>query len=149
MPKKGERRSHCPISYMLDILGDKWTLLVIRDILLMGKRTYGEFASSDEKIATNILADRLALLEEEGIIAKETDPVKKSRFIYSITKKGVDLLPVIIEMVRWSATYDKDTKVPKQVADKVINERDAFMQEILDALDRDEFLIAKYLGGAG
>jgi len=145
MPRNIDRRSQCPISYVLDIFGDKWTLLVIRDLLIFGKRTYGEISSSDEKIATNILADRLAVLEQEGIIIKEKDKEKGSRFIYSITQKGVDLLPVIIEMIRWSATYDTDTKVPPQMIEKVKNERDAFIKEILDALANNEYLISGML----
>jgi len=143
MPKKKEIRSHCPISYALDVFGDKWTLLIIRDLLLFGKRTYGEFAGSEEKIATNILADRLAALEEEGIVSKAVDNDRKSRFIYSITQKGIDLLPIMVEIIRWSSTYDADTHVPKEMAEKAKKERDAFLREILQGLANNQYLLAR------
>ncbi len=142
MAVKKERRSDCPISYVLDIFGDKWTFLVIRDLLLKGKKTYGEFANSDEKIATNILASRLVLLEEENIISKEKDPEKGSRFIYRLTKKGIDLLPVLIEMMKWSAVYDPDTRVPKATAEKARIDRDAFLNQILEDLKKNKYLLA-------
>jgi DNA-binding HxlR family transcriptional regulator len=100
MKIKLKRRSDCPISYALDIFGDKWSLLVIRDLMFKGKRTYGEFLSSEEKIATNILADRLSLLECAGVITRESDPVRKSRILYTLTDKGIDLLPVQIKKDR-------------------------------------------------
>jgi len=143
MSRKKERRSYCPIGYVLDIVGDKWTLLIIRDILLFGKRTYGEFANSDEKIATNILADRLAILEEEGIVIKEKDTEKGSRYIYSITPKGKDLIPMMIEMLKWSATYDTDTRVPAMMVEKAKDDRERFIKDILEGLERNEFLLAR------
>lgn len=99
-------RSDCPISCSLDVFGDKWSLLIIRDIMLRGKLSYSEFLESEEKIATNILANRLKSLEVEGILSKRTSPVNKSKFIYSLTEKGVDLLPIIIEIMHWGAKYN-------------------------------------------
>ncbi len=142
MAGKKERRSDCPISYVLDIFGDKWTLLVIRDLLLKGKKTYGEFVVSDEKIATNILANRLVVLEEEGVISKEKDPEKGSRFIYRLTQKGIDLLPVLIEMMKWSAVYDPDTTVPKEMVAQAKIDRDAFLNHILEDLKKNKYLLA-------
>jgi len=142
MTARKERRSDCPISYVLDIFGDKWTFLVIRDLLLKGKKTYGEFATSDEKIATNILASRLVLLEDEGIISKEKDPAKGSRILYRLTQKGVDLLPVLIEMMKWSAVYDPDTNVPKEMVEHAKAHRDAFLNQILEDLKKDKYLLA-------
>jgi len=141
MAIRKERRSDCPISYVLDIFGDRWTFLVIRDLLLKGKKTYGEFVTSDEKIATNILASRLVLLEEEGIISKEKDPTKGSRILYILTQKGIDLLPVLIEMMKWSASYDPDTIVPKEMVEQAKANRDAFLNQILEDLKKDQYLL--------
>ena len=99
-------RSDCPISCSLDVFGDRWSLLIIRDIMLRGKLSYSEFLESEEKIATNILANRLSVLEAEGILSRKVSPANKSKFIYSLTKKGIDLLPIIIEIMDWGAKYN-------------------------------------------
>ena len=104
----------CPFTYALDIFGDKWSLLILRDLIIFNKRTYKEFAGSGECIATNILADRLCRLEEDGMISKKTDPDNRRSFIYSPTKKAADLLPMFFELVRWSGKYDSISKVPKK-----------------------------------
>ena len=93
-----KQRSGCPVSYTLDFLDDKRSLLILRDMVLSGKTTYGDFLFSDEKIATNILADQLSLLESKGFITKQVTPDKKSKYIYTITEKGIDLIPIIMEM---------------------------------------------------
>jgi len=94
-------RSDCPVSFALDFLGDQWTLLILRDMMLKNKSTYGDFLNSGEKIATNILADRLAALEQHGFVTKQTTSDKKSTFIYRMTEKGIDLVPVIMELSIW------------------------------------------------
>ena len=99
-------RSDCPISFSLDYLGDKWTLLILRDLMFTDKSTYGEFLTSQEKIATNILADRLKVLETNGFITSTVSPEKKNKFIYSLTDKGIDLVPVIVELMIWGSKYD-------------------------------------------
>src|ERR1043166_966617 len=98
-------RSQCPISTALDIFGDKWTLLVIRDLLFNEKKTYGEFLNSEEKIATNVLADRLALLEMSRIITRHKHPDNKLKIVYRLTQKGIDLIPVLVEIIAWSEKY--------------------------------------------
>ena len=135
-----DKRSDCPISFSLDIFGDKWSLLIIRDIMFMGKCNYGEFANSDEKIATNILADRLVILEKAEIIKKSKDPDHKSKFIYSLTKKGIDLLPVLIEIIKWGATYDKDTAAPKDFVNRIKTDKEKLIKEISDGLKKDKHL---------
>ena len=95
-------RSECPISSALDILGDKWTLLIIRDMAMRQKKTYSDFADSSEGIASNILADRLKRLESMGIISKSKMPGNKKTNIYALTKKGLDLIPVLVSFVLWS-----------------------------------------------
>jgi DNA-binding HxlR family transcriptional regulator len=103
--KKIKKRSECPISSILDILGDKWSLLIIRDIAMTGKNTYNEFLKSEEKIATNILADRLVMLEEVGILTKEEHPDSKAKILYRLTQMGIDLLPILFETILWSDKY--------------------------------------------
>jgi DNA-binding HxlR family transcriptional regulator len=95
-------RSHCPIANILDLLGDKWTLLVVRDLLLFGKRRFGELAASPEGIPTNILTDRLRRLEECGVLVKVLYQPRPQRYEYHLTDKGRDLFPVIRAMIEWA-----------------------------------------------
>jgi DNA-binding HxlR family transcriptional regulator len=109
MPKRKPsppRRSGCPLNASVEILGDRWSLLIIRDMMLRGFRSYKEFLESWEGIATNILADRLRRLEAHGIIATEPDPSDGRKLIYSLTAKGIDLAPVLTEMVLWAAGHE-------------------------------------------
>lgn len=112
MKKNQHRRSNCPINFGLEAFGDTWSLLIIRDIVYFGKRTYGEFLASDEGIATNILASRLAHLEQEGIITKKPCETNKRKEIYSLTEKGLDIIPILVEMAGWGAQYDPQTGAP-------------------------------------
>ena len=132
MKKKIKRRSDCPISFALDLFGDKWSLLIVRDLMFKNKKTYGEFLISEEKIATNILADRLEMLECAGLIKGKVDQEKKSRHNYELTAKGIDLVPVLIEIVLWSATHDKKTAAPKEFVDRVKTDRENFIKELKD-----------------
>ena len=100
--EKGKFRSNCPINFGLELFGDKWSLLIIRDIVFWGKNTYGDFLKSDEGIATNILASRLVQLEKEGILIKKPHPTDKRKDIYSLTEKGMELIPLLVEIVAWS-----------------------------------------------
>src|ERR1700704_257910 len=104
MPNKQpglERRSGCPLNASVEVLGDRWSLLIIRDMMLRGFRSYKEFLGSYERIATNILADRLQKLITHGIITAESDSSDGRKLIYSLTPKGIDLAPVLTEMVLW------------------------------------------------
>jgi DNA-binding HxlR family transcriptional regulator len=98
------RRSDCPVNYAVEALGDKWSLVILRDMIFWGKKTYGEFLKSDERIATNILADRLAYLEREGLVSKSPDPHDRRKEIYRVTEKAIALVPMFIEMIAWSAS---------------------------------------------
>src|SRR6267154_6086737 len=100
------RRSGCPLNASIEMLGDRWSLLIIRDMMVRGFRTYKEFLESHEKIATNILADRLRKLESNGIIAVAPDPWDGRKTIYSLTPKGIDLAPVLTEMVLWASAHE-------------------------------------------
>src|ERR1700737_4325113 len=102
-----KRRSGCPLNASVEMLGDRWSLLIIRDMMVRGYRTYKEFVESDEGIATNILADRLRKLEDHGIITTERDPSDGRKLMYLLTAKGIDLAPVLTEMVLWAARHEK------------------------------------------
>jgi DNA-binding HxlR family transcriptional regulator len=103
--KLNTMRSDCPLNYGIEIFGDKWSLLIIRDLMFFGKRYYNEFLQSAEGIATNLLADRLAMLESEKIIRKEKDSQHKQKIVYTLTEKGIDLLPVILTIGLWSEKH--------------------------------------------
>jgi DNA-binding HxlR family transcriptional regulator len=128
MPKKKpspKRRSGCPLNASVETLGDRWSLLIIRDMMLRGFHTYKEFLESHEKIATNILADRLRKLEANGIITAQPDPSDGRKLIYSLTPKGIDLAPVLTEMVLWAAAHEETGNQPlvrqlRKDKDKVI-----------------------------
>lgn len=96
-------RSDCPISFALEIFGDRWTLIVLRDIVLKSRKRYKELIACDEGIATNVLADRLKRLERKGLIRKQRDPGDARQFIYQPTELAVDLLPMLLEMTAWGA----------------------------------------------
>ncbi|MFM1915223.1 MAG: hypothetical protein RLZZ531_892 [Bacteroidota bacterium] len=116
-----KKRSECPLSCSLDIFGDKWSLLIIRDLMFENKCTYNDFLKSQEGIATNILASRLKELEENGIIEKSAHPDSKAKNLYRLTSKGIDLLPILIEVYIWSDKYftiPADIKVVIQEAKK-------------------------------
>ena len=102
---KSKRRSDCPISSSLDVFGDKWSLLIIRDLMDAKECTYGDFLKSPEGIATNILATRLQNLEENKLIEKLDHPDSKAKVLYKLTPKGVDLVPVMIEISLWAEKY--------------------------------------------
>ncbi len=121
-------RSDCPISCSLDVFGDKWSLLIIRDIMLRDKFSYSDFLQSEEKIATNILVNRLNFLEAENILSKEVSPANKSKFIYHLTKKGIDLLPIIIEIMDWGAKYNPDCP-RKEVGKRIKKDKAGLIKE--------------------
>ncbi|MEH6348061.1 MAG: helix-turn-helix domain-containing protein [Bermanella sp.] len=127
-------RSNCPINFILETFGDKWTLLVVRDLMFKGKKYYGEFLESDEKISTNILAERLQRLETHGVITKEKDPDHKSKFIYALTEKGKALLPIMLEVTQWSSTYDALTNTPKEFSEALRVDKDGVKKGVLDRL---------------
>jgi len=121
-------RSDCPISCSLDVFGDKWSLLIIRDVMLRGKASYSEFLESEEKISTNILANRLNVLEAENILWKEVSSTNKSKFIYSLTQKGADLLPIVIEIMDWGAKYNANCP-RRELGQKIKKNKSAVIKE--------------------
>ena len=109
-------RSDCPISCSLEVFGDKWSLLIIRDLMLNQKSTYGDFLKSAEGIATNILASRLLSLEENGIIEKREHPDSKAKVLYRLTHKGIDLLPILFEIHLWA---EKHYPIPAELQEMI------------------------------
>lgn len=113
------RRSDCPIASALDLIGDKWTLLVIRDLLFLGNRRFGELLSSPEKIPTNILSDRLRRLEDCGLVVKVSYQERPPRYEYQLTAKGADLFPVLRALAGWANRHIPGTMVPpRELAEK-------------------------------
>jgi DNA-binding HxlR family transcriptional regulator len=122
-------RSHCPVNLALEVLGDKWSLIIIRDIMFEGKRYFRELLNSDEKIASNILTDRLTMLEKEGLISKAPDPDHKQKVIYSLTERGIDLLPILVEIGAWSLKHKPvDKKKHKHAVELVKGGKDLQQQ---------------------
>ncbi len=138
--KKSRRRSDCPINFALESFGDKWSLLIIRDIMFSGKMYYGDFLKSEEHIATNILADRLSRLEQVGIIRKIKNVKDKRKDAYQLSEKGVDLLPMLIEIIVWSAKYDSRTAAPKEFVAQAKNHREKLIKQIRTALKQNKVL---------
>ncbi len=130
MPKKTLklRDTGCPIAFTLDLVGDRWTLLIIRDMIFLKKRHFREFLKSDEKIASNILADRLKMLTEIGIVEQSDDASSERKIIYSLTKKGKTLVPIVLEMVLWGSRFDSNTTAPKQLVDAIGKDRAAVIK---------------------
>lgn len=121
-----KHRSGCPIVFGLDTFGDRWTLLIIREIMLKGKKTYSDFLEAEESISTNILADRLKHLEAEGVIEKTRDPDNGRSFTYSLTAKGFDLAPIILEIVNWSGKYDQSPVAQRDVLKEIQHDRKGY-----------------------
>lgn len=121
-----QHTSGCPVAFGLDIFGDRWTLLILREMMINAKKTYGDFLKIDEEIATNILADRLKMLENEGVVQKNQNPNNRRSFIYSLTDKGRDLAPVLIEIILWSGKHDISPLARKDTVAKIKKDRDGF-----------------------
>jgi len=125
---KNNKRSDCPVSCSLDVWGDKWSLLIIRDLINAKQCTYGELLKSPEGIATNILASRLLALEENGVIEKLSHPDSKAKVLYKLTPKGIDLLPLMIEIGIWSEKYYDIDKAKKAELKEVKKNKEGFIK---------------------
>lgn len=131
-----KKRSECPISCSLDIWGDKWSLLIVRDLMFSKQCTYGDFLKSDEKIATNILASRLQTLEENGIITKSDHPDSKAKVLYKLSQKGIELLPVMIEINLWAEKYFTIPVERKAMLKEVKKNKEAFIKIAMKELQK-------------
>ena len=126
----------CPIRYFSGIFGDKWSLMILRDLMFKGRRYYGEFLTAGEGISTNTLTDRLQKLQQGGLIVKQTDPAKASRVIYTLSEKGLSLMPVMLAMIDWSATHDPETEVPAGFARALRADPEALRRDLETAVRR-------------
>jgi len=129
---KNERRSDCPISVALDIIGDRWTLLIVRDLLFKDRDEFGAFLQSEERIATNVLADRLRKLEAHGIVSKVPHASDARKSQYRLTDRGLDLAPILVDLIVWAARYEK-TAAPPKVLKRMLEDREAFIAETVHA----------------
>lgn len=128
------RRSPCPLNAFLELLGDKWTLLIVRDLMFKGRTSYKDFLAGGEGVATNILADRLRRLESAGIVVSGNDGADARRRVYRLTPKGLDLAPALVEMILWGAEH-QETAAPISVIRKMTRDREAFLTELRRAHD--------------
>jgi DNA-binding HxlR family transcriptional regulator len=149
---KVKRRSGCPVSISLEILGDRWSLLIIRDLMVRGYRTFKDFQGSSERIASNILADRLRKLEAAGMISAELEGTDARRINYRLTEKGIDLAPVLLDLLIWAARHE-ETGAPCAVIDNIEKNREQVLAEARRRwLERDltpllpEFKVKKEVG---
>ena len=135
-----KRRSNCPVSSSLDIWGDKWSLLIVRDLMFAKQCTYGDFLKSAEKIATNILASRLQMLEENGIITKLEHPDSKAKVLYKLTQKGIDLLPLMVEINLWAEKYFSLPEDRLAIIREVKKDKEGFVKATTKELQRNSNL---------
>lgn len=136
----------CPIRFGSTVLGDGWSMLVLRDLMFFKARYYADFLKSGEGIATNILASRLAALERECIIEKSRDPDHGARFIYALTEKGIELIPIMLEIMDWAEKWDSQTDVPRAFIAELRKDRSALAYRI--GSEHRKLTIAK-LGASG
>jgi DNA-binding HxlR family transcriptional regulator len=129
-PAASPQRSDCPIAYALDFVGDRWTLVVLRDLIMLRKRRFTELQSGNEGIATNILASRLKRLEAAGMIRRQRDPDQARRVVYLPTAKALDLLPVLVELVRWGNKYYPKSSVPPRLLRRMNDDQAGFIAEL-------------------
>lgn len=123
-----QARSGCPVSISLDIFGDRWSLLIVRDMMVRGLRTFSEFQCSGEEISTNILADRLRHLEMAGIIVAERAAEDARSIHYRLTAKGIALAPVILELFIWAAHHES-TGAPAAFVERIVQNREGILAE--------------------
>jgi DNA-binding HxlR family transcriptional regulator len=147
--KRDGRRSGCPVSLSLERFGDRWSLLIIRDLMVRGYQTFKEFQESGEGIATNILSDRLRNLEENGIISAQAAQGDGRRVNYRLTEKGIDLAPVLLEMLIWGAKHE-DVGASCAAIEKMAKNREQVLSEVRRRWrERDHTpLIPRFDGGA-
>jgi DNA-binding HxlR family transcriptional regulator len=126
---KSKGRSGCPVSASLEVIGDRWSLLIIRDLMVRGYRTFKEFEGSGEGIATNILSDRLRRLKSTGIIATDVDDTDRRKVNYRLTQRGIDLAPALLELLIWGARHEK-TETSCAAIEKMAAHREALLNEV-------------------
>ena len=142
--KRTKSRSNCPINFALEMFGDSWSLLILRDIIYFGKKTYNEFLASEEAIARNILADRLVQLQAKGLLVKRPHPHDRRKEMYELTEDGMGLVPVLLEMAEWGAkrVANKDA-LPHEWLQTVRARRDTFIPRIQEKVRQGGSIFVK------
>ena len=137
MDRTSQQRSICPLSYALEIFGDRWTLLVLRDLLLKSRCRYRELLACEEGIATNVLADRLKRLEQRGFIRKERDQQDARQYLYKPTQLAVSVVPMLIEMTVWGARTNAQTSVDPELVRRFETDRNGLIAETQERIRRE------------
>jgi DNA-binding HxlR family transcriptional regulator len=140
--RRHELKSHCAVNFALEAVGDPWALLIVRDIAFDGKHSFNEFLASDERIARNILADRLVWLEQAGVLLKKDDPRDRRKGWYGLTEKGIDLIPVLFALSEWSFTYDPETAADGAFGEVYMQDRARITRLAQDAVRSGRSLFA-------
>lgn len=130
--KRTDVKSHCPINFSLEAIGDPWSLLILRDIVFFGKHTFKEFSESSERITTSVLTDRLLNLEKHNILTKEPHPTDQRRIIYVLTEKGLGLIPILLDMMEWGTAHDPESTGhrKKQLVERIRKEQSRLGREL-------------------
>lgn len=128
--------SNCPYTFALHHFGDKWTLLILRDMIFFDKKYNSDFAESEEKIATNILAERLARLKNDGLIKSSRDKENGRKIIYTPTPKMLDLIPMMLEIIEWSAKHDPNTRVTKKQENILKRDKAGFAKSLRSKFEK-------------
>jgi DNA-binding HxlR family transcriptional regulator len=149
VPRKAapQHRSGCPVGISLDVFGDRWSLLIVRDLMVRGFQRFQDFVESGEGIATNILANRLRRLQLSGVVEAEPDPEDGRRMNYRLTQKGIDLAPVMLELLIWGAQHEQSGAPPELVAHMAGNRAAILTETHRRWKDRDPTPILPWLGG--
>jgi len=148
-PSRSKRRSGCPVSISLERFGDRWSLLIIRDLMVRGFRTFKEFQESGEGIATNILSDRLQKLGAAEIITSEVEETDGRRVNYRLTEKGIDLAPVLLELLFWGARHE-ETGAPCALIARMAKHREEVLAEVRRRWrERDSTPLLRKFGDGG
>ncbi|RYY73084.1 MAG: transcriptional regulator [Gammaproteobacteria bacterium] len=134
--KRTDIKSHCPVNFTLETVGDPWSLLILRDIVFFDKHTFKEFLGSSERITTSVLTSRLASLEAQGVLSKHPHPTDQRSAIYSLTEKGLGLVPMMLCMMEWGTSHDPDSMGhrKKELVERIQAEQSALSREIQDNL---------------
>jgi len=132
--KRTDRKSHCAVNFALETVGDPWSLLIVRDIVFYGKHTFGEFLASEERITTSVLADRLATLVRTGVLAKKRSAADGRKESYTLTGKGLALIPILIELANWGVRYDPAVVANSLWVDTARTDREELCRLIRDTV---------------
>ena len=128
--------NQCPIRYGLGVFGDRWSLLIVRDMMFRGSTRFRDFVDADEGISTNVLSDRLSRLEAQQIISRQRDPANGRQVLYELTDKGKDLLPVMLAIFAWAEKHDPETRVSPELAERIRTDLFEVCGEALDAMEQ-------------